>query len=388
MNKATLHDSRRFHELDSLRGIAAFMVVIHHFYVAQGTETYSRFSHSSLRFLVMGNEAVILFFVLSGFVLTLPYERSGGMSYGKFIVKRICRIYLPYLGALALAVAMNFFYHGLATDVGWIRETWHKKPNLHLIIQHVLFLGSYDWNALNSAFWSLIYEMRISLIFPILAIMALRFRAAWMLLFAVALSLSARPLSYAICSLFGLDPASLEVFRTAETLHFAAFFILGAVLAENRKVTREQYLRLPGIAALSLCILAVVLYSHPYHSFDLGAPVLFPGQVEQWSVAAGAVVIITLALSSNLFQRVLHHGAIRYLGRISYSLYLVHVTVLLSLVYIFHGTVSYRILPLYLTAALSVATAFYYLLEKPAMLLGQRLGKGAALIQNGGRRVE
>ncbi|MGA2118764.1 MAG: acyltransferase [Bryobacteraceae bacterium] len=375
MNRAALQSSGRFHELDSLRGLAAFTVVIHHFYVAQGTETYSRLSHSALRFLVMGNEAVILFFVLSGFVLTLPYERTGGMSYGKFIVKRICRIYLPYLGALALAVAMNCFYHGMATNVKWIQETWNQKPNVPIVVQHVLFLGDYDWNALNSAFWSLIYEMRISLIFPFLAIAALRFRAGWMLLFAAMLSLSARPLSYAICLSFGLDPESLEVFRYAETLQYTGFFVVGAVLAKNREVMREWYKKLPGIAVPGLYILAVVLYSHPYHSFDLGTPVLFPGQLEQWSVAAGAAIVIALALSSKPFQRVLHHGAVAYLGKISYSLYLLHVTVLLTLIYIFHGAVSYKLLPFYLAGSVGVASMFYYLVEKPSMLLGQRLGK-------------
>ena len=320
MNQSTLHGPMRFQELDSLRGVAAFMVVIHHFFVARGTDTYNRLSHSGLRFLVMGNEAVILFFVLSGFVLTLPYERSGALSYSRFIVRRICRIYLPYLGALALAIAMNFLYHGIMTDVPWIRETWNQKPNVSMIVQHVLFLGNYDWNELNSAFWSLIYEMRVSLIFPFLAMAALRFRASWMLLFAVMLSASARPVSHDVCALFHLDPASLEVFRYAETLHYAAFFILGALLARNRKAICEQYRKLPGIAALSLYILAVVLYSHPYHSYQLGTPVLFPGQVEQWSVAAGAAIIMILAMNSSPFQQVLHYGPTCYLGKVSYSL--------------------------------------------------------------------
>ena len=52
-----------------------------------------------------------------------------------------------------------------------------------------------------------------------------------------------------------------------------------------------------------------------------------------------------------------------------------HVTVLLTLIYLFHGAVSYKILPFYLAGSLGVASMFYYLLEKPSMLLGQRLGK-------------
>ena len=108
--------------------------------------------------------------------------------------------------------------------------------------------------------------------------------------------------------------------------------------------------------------------------------------MEQWSVAIGAVTIITLALSSERFQRILHYPAVRYLGKISYSLYLVHVTVLFSLIYIFHGAVNLKILPLYLGGSLGLASIFWYLVERPAMLLGQRLGvrfRGFS-----GRRVE
>jgi peptidoglycan/LPS O-acetylase OafA/YrhL len=349
-------------------------VVVHHWVVAQGPETYARSTHSALRFLVLGNEAVMLFFVLSGFVLALPYERREGSNYGGFLVKRICRIYLPYLGALALAVTMNSFYYGLVTKVPWIAQTWHQKPSFGLVMQHVLFLGSYNWEAFNSAFWSLIYEMRISLVFPLIAIAVFRFRAAWILLFALLLSLSANPLSTAICSLFGLDTGSAAVVRTAETQHYMAFFILGAVLARYREVTRERFLRLPAIAVAGLSVLAVVLYCHPYHSYFIGTPYLFELQVEQWSVALGGALLIVLALNSARLQRFLHNPAVRYLGKISYSLYLVHVTVLFTLIYMFHGVLNLKVLPIYLAASFCVASVFWYLVERPSMWLGQRLG--------------
>jgi len=47
----------------------------------------------------------------------------------------------------------------------------------------------------------------------------------------------------------------------------------------------------------------------------------------------------------------------------------------LTLIYIFHGAVSYKLLPFYLAGSVGVASMFYYLVEKPSMLLGQRLGK-------------
>jgi peptidoglycan/LPS O-acetylase OafA/YrhL len=97
-------DPRRFHELDSLRGVAALTVVFHHFSRICPESFTHLLIRTPLRLLVAGHQAVILFFLLSGFVLTLPYKKKTRLSYAPFLLKRVCRIYLPYLGALSLAI--------------------------------------------------------------------------------------------------------------------------------------------------------------------------------------------------------------------------------------------------------------------------------------------
>jgi len=49
---------------------------------------------------VGGLEAVIVFYVLSGFVLAITAARINAPSYTAFTVKRFCRIYIPYAGSL------------------------------------------------------------------------------------------------------------------------------------------------------------------------------------------------------------------------------------------------------------------------------------------------
>ncbi|MFZ0744221.1 MAG: acyltransferase, partial [Terracidiphilus sp.] len=372
-DRATAFATRpqRFHELDSLRGLAACTVVLGHF--ASGVSAAFALSlwHSPLRFLVTGHDAVILFFVLSGFVLFLPYERREGLSYFKFLVKRTCRIYLPYLGALMLAVAMNIHYHGLVTDHEWVRSTWNQAPNVHLVIQHILFLGNYRWEAFNTAFWSLVYEMRISLLFPFLAIAVLRFRNQWMLVFAVFSSwLSAH--YYLLVRLSGLHPLGLQ---SLDTLHYMSFFILGAMLAKNREFIRAQYRRLPLIFVFFLSLFAILLYYHPFDIPVARAAILPVQKIQDWSVAFGSLVAITLAIYSGPFRNLLNHHAIRYLGRISYSVYLVHATVLFTLIYICRGHLTFSYFPIYLIAVLGLASVFHYVIERPSMTLGQTLVK-------------
>ncbi len=362
--------SHRFSELDSLRGLAAGSVVLGHFWSGLGAQRYLEAWNSPLRLLIAGHDAVILFFVLSGFVLTLPYEQSKELSYSKFIVRRICRIYLPYLGALFLAVALNFHYHGLVTADGWTNQTWNQRPNSHLIIQHVVFLGNYNWAAFNTAFWSLVYEMRISLIFPFIAIAALRAWNWWMLSFAICASLLSD--HHSVFWLFHLGAVAIPY---ADTLHYMSFLILGALLAKNRELIRARYGKLPLIVVLPLFGLALLFYYHPVNIPEATARILAPRKISDWSVAIGSFITIALAFCSGPFKNLLNRRVLVYLGKISYSVYLVHGTVLYTLLYMFRGHLEYIYLPIYLIAVLGLACIFYYLIEKPSIVLGQKLVK-------------
>lgn len=79
---------KRLHELDSLRGIAAFSVMLSHVFLvfpiiwnttrpAEATWWLKLFMYSPLRVAWAGHEAVVFFFVLSGFVLALLFFGSG-----------------------------------------------------------------------------------------------------------------------------------------------------------------------------------------------------------------------------------------------------------------------------------------------------------------------
>ena len=93
MNETSSFNGRHYPQLDALRGIAALMVVINHFVLVGPLWWVTK---SPLRVLALGHEAVILFFVISGFVLTLQLTSDRRVTYRDYVVKRICRIYLPY----------------------------------------------------------------------------------------------------------------------------------------------------------------------------------------------------------------------------------------------------------------------------------------------------
>src|SRR5579864_3973183 len=100
----------RIDKLNSIRGIAAMAVVFGHcwgslappapgswlFYVAA----------SPLALLRDGIDAVVVFFVLSGLVLAPPFLRTPPRRYWPFVIRRICRIWIPYAVVLTVAVAL------------------------------------------------------------------------------------------------------------------------------------------------------------------------------------------------------------------------------------------------------------------------------------------
>jgi peptidoglycan/LPS O-acetylase OafA/YrhL len=375
-------DPRRFYELDSLRGLAALTVVFHHFFRLCSPHITHVIDRSPLRLLVAGHQAVILFFLLSGFVLTLPYKKKGSLNYGPFLLKRVCRIYLPYLGALAFAVLCDLHFSKHVPDKNyWINLTWSAPVTTHLVLQHILFLGNHDWSQFNTAFWSLVYEMRISLAFPFIAIAVLRFRTVWMLLAAAVLSLSFFPLAILFSNVLHLSSHDAAINSTL-TLHYAAFFIIGSVLANHLHAVNRWYARLTAWQTGAIAVIALTLYGFSNAS-SIVQHFSIPADLFDWGTAAGAALFIIFAMNSRPFHSFLTSHTIHHLGQISYSLYLIHATILFTLIHTLWGRVPLGILlVIYLTVTLAVTEIFYRLIERPTMLLGRRLTSSRPALQH------
>lgn len=94
----------RYPALDALRGVASFMVLTHHCVLAGLIPISPGWGlvlsrYTPLHLLVNGRAPVILFFVLSGFVLSLSLE-GARFFYAQFAARRLCRIYLPFAAVI------------------------------------------------------------------------------------------------------------------------------------------------------------------------------------------------------------------------------------------------------------------------------------------------
>jgi peptidoglycan/LPS O-acetylase OafA/YrhL len=355
---------KHLRELDSLRGIAAVAVMFFHFHFLWEESPHQNweerlFMFPPLKFVIAGHAAVILFFLLSGFVLALPQIRGKKQSYAGFISKRICRIYLPYLVALFLAVLGCWRFHGLDAYGFWFHVTWHDAPTRSLVLQHVLFLGDYDMSAYNTAFWSVVQEMRISIIFPFVCAFIVRRSNAVGAAIGGALIVIAFALEHR-------TPVTVSA-----GISYLGIFIFGILAARSREemsVWLRQMSRIKVQIFFWSCVF-LFFYAHRL------AVVLRGGEKgTDFFTAIAGVGLILYSLTDRQASAALTSRVPLFLGRISYSLYLLHGTVLFALVYMTYGRLPlWAILVPFFVITIGLATAMYETVEVPSINLGHAI---------------
>jgi peptidoglycan/LPS O-acetylase OafA/YrhL len=401
--------AQRYDELDSLRGLAAATVVLGHlsmmvFCAPSGPlhphwnfwrHLIVEINYTPLTVFMSGGAAVRFFFVLSGFVLMLPFLRKRSNPYIPYLVKRICRIYLPYLAAVGLALIFDAWLGQrlLPGFSGAMNNTWNEPITAHRVLQHVLMLGNFPAAQFNTVLWSLVQEMRISLIFPLLALIVLRLRLGGIALLVLVLEV----LSALIPFLHPAADISLQSFPL--TLHFISFFLLGATAAKYRENLSEWLRSRRKLTRAAIALVAFLLYStgiktlwsahfsdhvlqavsraHPHAAW---ANLTFLNYLNQsagdWVAALCAATAICFALVDRRTKAVLNHTLVLWTGRASYSLYLVHGTVLFALLFGLYGTRWFWLLvPIYLVGTVVVTALFHQFIELPTMSLGKTLAR-------------
>lgn len=366
--------SHRFLELDSLRGLAALAVVFSHFRFALGA------GHPVFAFFVQtfasGRAAVVLFFLLSGFVLTVPYLGSSRPTYLAFLLKRICRLYLPY--ALAILIAAAFasrLYSTVPSGNLWEDLTWHEPVTRHMVLQHLTLIGHFDDTQLNTAAWTLVIEMRVSLLFPLIVWLVQRVRASLLLAAFVPFTL--------VLAYLSQHTAHQMVCVTA---FYSMLFVAGSLMRWHyhgiRKMLQNHRRATIGLLLLALpCVGMAGAFTIDlrYHALSAYVVDLICG--------FGAATILMLSTMLPTLRHWLHGRVVMWLGTRSYSIYLLHGTVLFTLIRLHpEKHVSYGSLPIYLVVTMLAAEVFHRAVEVPALQLGRRVA--SARVPNSRQLVE
>ncbi|MER6207609.1 acyltransferase [Streptomyces sp. NPDC001642] len=300
--------------LDGLRGLAALYVVLFHCWLY----TFPGYPHSSaprvLDGLMFGRLAVVFFLVLSGFSLAISPARHGWRTggVGQFLRRRAWRILPPYWAALAMSLAVSLYV---------VPASHHGPPTgssvlvYGLVLQDVFFAPTP-----NGAFWSIGVEAELYLLFPLILLVRRRFSAAAAVA-CVTLPVIARGLMAP-----GANPVEGDNWLAP---HLAPVFVAGVVGA-GIVVASERVRRLPWgwfavLAALPVLALGLVQGSvwtvNHYFWIDLAI--------------APAMTMLIAAVATGQpawLVRLLTARPLRMLGDASYSLYLIHLPIVLVVI--------------------------------------------------------
>ncbi|CAI6021520.1 acyltransferase family protein [Cohnella sp. JJ-181] len=317
--KEWIQISSRLAQLDAVRGLASMSVFLSHIMALPTSAVIAKlYMDTPLRIVAYGHGAVMLFFVMSGFVLSLPYLNHHAGSYPSFLIKRFCRIYIPYLAVIVVAMAMFNSSVPIQGFGAWISELSAGNFRLKSVLEHLVLLGNFDTTRYNTVIWSLVQEMRISILFPLLALIVIKFGWKSALLLCAGLSLVSSlnnwlhfEASYGYQNSFSL------------TLHYSAVFIIGGLLARYRHACTAFYKRLPRLVKWGALLMAMALYTYGIKAQGLAVKLklTFMGEfVQDYMIVAGIAIFLTVALGSRKMTGFLSFKAIKFLGDISYSL--------------------------------------------------------------------
>lgn len=330
------NNSQRIKSLDSFRGIACLIVLFHHIFKLNKTMFIEIFSPSTLSILdfvsELNYEAVMFFFVLSGFSIGLSLKNKTSLSkpdLNEYFYRRLRRILPIYILALLVALVFGVFSNSLHLDV-------FSFKNLlgNIFFMQTLSYVTESWFipfGLNDPLWSISYEMFFYLIFPVVLFV------------------------------------NNKYFRSTNVLiKYGLFYVvcLVAITFNKRVVFIPHFLFLWGFLTWILGYITAVFYlkSKKYHLFFIilflfGITVqIFKDSISSYSIVSGSegIIIGSLFYFAVLAIKKVNFSALDSvfnfffykIGKGSYAIYALHYPILIY----FSG----RSIPLYIQVLLMI----------------------------------
>lgn len=285
----------RFHLIDALRGIAALWVVFFHAYEGGHLDNITALLPNYLVFWVfdLGESGVPIFFVISGFVMAHSLSKDSiSPSYiGRFALRRSIRLDPPYWASIILVLVLaQVSAYVKGDDAGW--------PGFDVIFAHLFYLqGILGYSQINIIYWTLCLEIQFYLVFCLLLyfsqIVGKSLSNGRLLVFSFAAAVSL---------LWPTGILENNVYQGLFFTHWYAF-LLGVFVYWSWKALIPKIL-------FGGYLVTVAVFS------------VYQGSMFGMAAATTALIIymsiLTNTLGLNLWTK------LRFLGLISYSLYLTH----------------------------------------------------------------
>lgn len=371
----------RLKQLDGLRGIASLVVLLSHvlLVVPAIAEPYFEFSvgeigsfewwinHTPLKLLSAGTEAVYVFFILSGFVVALPALHRSAWSWASYYPQRIVRLYVPTIAALAFAYVLALIYRD-ASLVGspWLQQQAGAAGTKEMILDATL----QSQFRLNNPLWSIEWEIVFSLTLPLYLAIARLLRRPWI---PVLVGL--------LVVIVGLITAGIY------EVSYVLMFAIGVVIASQfekftaiaARIESTQRSNLVWAVLLGISLVSLIAYWVFWPDQGAGGN---GHRLLRGLAVLGATLLVLVACFWKAFFPFFGCRPVQWLGRVSFSLYLVHVPILATLVFALASAPLWVVLPLAVLICLLASQLFHWVIERPSHQLSRRIGRRASKLSS------
>ncbi|MGZ8979623.1 MAG: acyltransferase family protein [Burkholderiaceae bacterium] len=316
-------------ELDSLRGLAAIVVVLFH-YIDKYGETVGHVSEP-LFWVPWGTNGVRLFFIISGFVIFMTLERTRRPM--DFLVSRFARLYPAYWTALALTFAVVLLS---PTDL------W-KPTGVEALVNTTMWQSLFHVRDVEGAYWTLYVELCFyAVMLALFTFGQLKRIDRWL---ALALAVVwAFWLGQYLHGEFGWSWLLTATF--GKVIPEIPFFVIGVCLYRIQQAERVDQ----SIWFMLAALVTIALLKEP-----LDAATALAGIIAFAFIFSGRAALLRIP-------------PLVWLGSISYSLYLIHNRAGRALIHALQqdGWSANASILLVTLLAIGVAAAITYLIERPA----------------------
>jgi peptidoglycan/LPS O-acetylase OafA/YrhL len=333
--------------IDAIRGIAACSVMLQHSLYQSGLlgnwpkETLTGFIPNQLE---LGEAGVVAFFLVSGFVIPLSLEKTNELF--MFWVHRILRIYPLYIAIFICTFAIRGG-GGINSLVAFVKD----------VGAHLLFIQEYTGQpGFVGGSWTLSLEMVWYISISICFALSVNLRTN--IIVAAGLIISA------VASVLCMAGHHLPMGR----LSMLICCILGLVCYRFQKgdISKRHFVALAcllGLIILSNILVGFLFFAAPHPTAT------FNEVIDSW-LLAGLIFFVPFALRH---LTVWDRSIFAFLGKISFSVYLVHPVILFLMSYISVRGVALIVLTFSLTIFISVFS--YRFIESPLIKFGHTINR-------------
>lgn len=358
-----------FPNLNGIRFLAALVVIVHHVEMAKYWFGLPNIYDSSFVGGVFGELGIILFFVLSGFLITYllleEHRRTGTIGIKAFYMRRILRIWPVYylVVIFSLFIIPNFHFFDIPGLSEQINDGFFLKSLAYMSFMPNLGYTFYEHIPYATQTWSVGVEEQFYLLWPVLMLYAVKKQKVLQVLVATVIIYLLVKTIVVVGHI--ADPASVPMLKS--WLFWDHFSIdcmaLGGISAYLLFYRKEKALKIlfnKYLQAFLYIILAIITVKGliiPWYSKELFAIIFM-------------VLILNLAANKNTLIS-LEYKPLNYLGKISYGLYMYHNFVLTLVLKLFMlsgwvnvgsitGGIVYQLVSIGLTIIVSALSYEYF----------------------------